>query len=239
MLSAQEVLTKIYNGQKINYDKVYQQLQKTWQERPHVLLHACCAPCTTYSLDYLCESCEVTVYYANPNIYPPAEHQRRRLVLEKFIHDFNACTGNDVVFIAADDNFDEFAAMVTDEQLANAPEGGARCAACFDLRLSLAAQKARELKCDYFTSTLTISPLKNSQLINTIGLEIQEKYGVNYLPTDFKKNGGYTRSVAMCEEYGIYRQHYCGCQYAAVQQGVDLVEVKAKATLYTQNNNAL
>lgn len=236
MINATEIINKTKPNQKLNYDKVYQQLQKTWQERPHVLLHACCAPCTTYSLAYLCESCEVTVYYANPNIYPAAEHERRRLVLEKFIQDFNARTGNDVAFIAADDNFDEFTEMVKAGNLTSAPEGAARCTHCFDLRLSLAAQKAIELGCDYFTSTLTISPLKNSQLINTIGLDVQERYGVNYLPTDFKKNGGYQRSVEMCSEYGIYRQSYCGCRYAAEMQGVDLPSVEKEALTFVQKS---
>lgn len=227
MKDATEILEHVHPNQKVNYDRIFQQVRKSWLEekiRPKILLHSCCAPCSTYSLEYLCESADVTIYYANSNIHPQAEYERRKYVQEKFIHDFNDRTGNQVQFIAAPYEPNQWIQAVMEHHLQNEAEGGARCAFCFQMRLDIVAEKAKELGFDYFGSALTISPKKNSQLINEIGLDIQKIYNVHYLPSDFKKNGGYQRSIEMCKEYDVYRQCYCGCIFAARAQGVDLKE---------------
>lgn len=145
---------------------------------------------------------------------------------------FNANTGNSISLIVDDYKPQKFTKMVIDNQLAEEKEGGERCTACFNMRLDLVAEKAQALGFDYFGSALTISPSKNAALINQIGFDIQKIYNTNYLPSDFKKNNGYKRSVEMCKEYDIYRQCYCGCVFAAKQQGVDLKEVNRDAKDY-------
>lgn len=219
MIDVEEILAKMNKNQKINYDKVMQKMVKKWEEadtRPRILLHSCCAPCSTYTLEYLTKFADVTVYYANSNIHPRAEYQRRKYVQQKFIHDFNENTGNNVRFISAPYEPQEYFEKV--RGLEKEVEGGARCRVCYDYRLDKVAQKAVELGFDYFGSALTISPHKNSQVINQVGLEVQSLYTTHYLPSDFKKNGGYQRSVEMCHEYDVYRQCYCGCVFAAKAQ---------------------
>ena len=172
MIDVEEILAKMNKNQKINYDKVMQKMVKKWEEvdtRPRILLHSCCAPCSTYTLEYLTKFADVTVYYANSNIHPRAEYQRRKYVQQKFIHDFNENTGNDVKFISAPYKPQEYFEKV--RGLEKEVEGGARCRVCYDYRLDKVAQKAVELGFDYFGSALTISPHKNSQVINQVGLE--------------------------------------------------------------------
>ncbi|KRO16057.1 epoxyqueuosine reductase QueH [Lacticaseibacillus saniviri] len=233
MLSEEEIKTMFEKNQKVNYDYVLQQVVAGWQaeqKRPRILLHSCCAPCSTYTLEYLTAFADVTVYYDNPNIHPRMEYERRKHVQQQFITDFNAKTGNHVTFIAADYQPSEWINAV--KGLTNEPEGGARCTVCYTFRLDRVADKAKEWHFDYFASALTISPHKNAQLINELGMEIQYLYNVDYLPSDFKKRGGYKRSVEMSEEYNVYRQCYCGCLFAAKLQGVDLAQVNRDATAY-------
>lgn len=217
---------------KVNYDKLLLGLVENWQNkkrRPKILIHSCCAPCSTYTLEFLTSYADVTIYFANSNIHPKAEYQRRLLVQQQFVEDFNKQTGQQVGFIAADYKPNEFVAVVRRSQLQDEPEAGKRCSACFQMRLDLVAEAAVALGFDYFGSALTISPMKDAQLINAIGLDIQKIYDVAYLPSDFKKRGGYQRSIQMCKEYDIYRQCYCGCVFAANQQGIDLKKVKEEA----------
>ncbi len=143
------------------------------------------------------------------------------------VKEFNQKTGQSVGYLEADYSPQEF--FKKTQHLANEPEGGDRCKVCYDYRLDKTAEKAVELGFDYFGSALTISPHKNSQTINAVGIEVQKLYDTQYLPSDFKKNGGYQRSVQMCEEYDIYRQCYCGCVYGANAQGINLVQVKKEA----------
>lgn len=235
MKNATEVLQTMNLNQKINYDQVFQKVRQSWEKdgiRPKILLHSCCAPCSTYSLEYLTQSADVTIYYANSNIHPKSEYERRMLVQKKFIEDFNERTGQQVKFIAAEYNPNQFIKLVLTNHLEQEPEGGKRCSACFQVRLDLAAEKAKELGFDYFGSALTISPKKNSQLINELGLDIQKIYNVNYLPSDFKKNKGYERSIEMCREYDVYRQCYCGCVFAAKAQGIDLKQQNREAIAF-------
>ena len=210
-----------------------QKMVQSWQAngiRPRILMHSCCAPCSTYTLEYLTQYADVTIYFANSNIHPRDEYLRRKYVQQKFIHDFNTQTGNKVQFIAAPYQPQEYFEQV--RGLQDEPEGGARCRVCYNYRLDLVAQKAVELGFDYFGSTLTISPHKNSQVINSVGIDIQELYDTQYLPSDFKKNNGYRRSVEMCHEYDIYRQCYCGCVFAAKAQGIDLSQIRREARAF-------
>lgn len=223
--------------QKINYDLVLQRVIQQWQDsntRPWILLHSCCAPCSTYTLEYLTQFADVTVYYDNPNIHPRMEYERRKLVQEQFIKDFSERTGKQVTFISATYEPSKWLAVVRD--LKDAPEGGARCQLCYNYRLDRVAQKAQEWHFDYFGSALTISPHKDSRVINRLGFDVQHVYDVSYLPSDFKKRNGYRRSVQMCQEYDVYRQCYCGCLFAARQQGVDLKQVNREATAYVKQH---
>lgn len=227
-----EAIEKALQGDKINYDHRLREEIKTWKEKPKILMHSCCAPCSTYSLEFLCQHADVTVYYANSNIYPRSEYERRALVQKQFIEAFNEKTGYQVGFIEEEYKPNEFVEMVYEKQLQNEKEGGKRCLACFDMRLEQVAEKAQELGYDFFASALTISPHKNSQVINTLGYEVQKIYGVKYLPSDFKKKGGFYRSIEMSEEYNLYRQCYCGCVFSAREQGIDLKKVNRQAREY-------
>ncbi|WP_178197739.1 epoxyqueuosine reductase QueH [Ligilactobacillus sp. Marseille-Q7487] len=239
VIDINDILAKMNPNQKINYDKVMQKMTQDWQKqtkRPKLLLHSCCAPCSTYTLEYLTKYCDITVYFANSNIHPREEYYRREYVQQKFIHDFNEKTGNNVQFLAAAYKPQEYFQKVRGFE--KEPEGGKRCAACFDYRLDAVAKKAVELGFDYFGSALTISPHKNSQVINQVGIEVQKFYTAHYLPSDFKKNGGYARSVEMCNEYDIYRQCYCGCIFAAKDQGVDFTKIRYDALDFMQGKDA-
>jgi predicted adenine nucleotide alpha hydrolase (AANH) superfamily ATPase len=230
VLDYDEIKRQFEPGQKVNFDRILQQVIQGWQQRPKLLLHSCCALCSTYTLEYLTQHADVTVYFDNPNIHPRMEYERRKLVQQRFIQDFNARTGQHVQFIAADYRPSEWLAVTA--ALKDAPEGGARCHVCYQFRLDRVAKQAQALGFDYFGSALTISPKKDAQVINTEGLEIQHLYNVSYLPSDFKKRGGFARSVAMCHEYDVYRQCYCGCLFAAKQQGIDLAQVNREASQY-------
>lgn len=236
MIDSAEILMKL-SKQKINYDKVLRKMIGQWQqaaERPSILIHSCCAPCSTYTLEFLTEHADVTIYFANSNIYPKSEYQRRALVQKKFVDDFNAAMGNNVGFIEAPYEPNEFIKVMREKELTQEAEGGKRCTACFQMRLDLVAEQALERGFDYFGSALTISPKKDADVINQIGLDIQKIYDVNYLPSDFKKNNGYQRSIQMCKEYDVYRQCYCGCVFAAKQQGIDLKQVNQEAKAYVK-----
>lgn len=237
MLNADMIVEKMKN-QKINYDRVLRKMIIEWEkneERPRILLHSCCAPCSTYTLEFLCQYADVTIFFSNSNIHPESEYLRRMIVQKKFIEDFNANTCNNVQLIVDEYKPNDFIQMMVKQNLHNEKEGGKRCDACFNLRLDLVAQKAQELGYDYFGSALTISPKKNSQLINQIGMDIQKIYNTNYLPSDFKKNQGYQRSIEMCKEYDVFRQCYCGCVFAAKQQGIDFKAIKKEAQEYVDN----
>ncbi|EKK5890929.1 epoxyqueuosine reductase QueH [Enterococcus faecalis] len=231
MLEINELLNK-YKNQKINYDKILKLMIEDWHEkkvRPKILIHSCCAPCSTYTLEFLTQFAEVTIFFANSNIYPESEYKRRALVQKQFIDNFNKATGNKVGYIEAEYKPNEFIQIMQKKHLTNEPEGGKRCTSCFQMRLDLVAEKALKEGYDYFGSALTISPKKDAQLINSIGIDIQKIYDVKYLPSDFKKGNGYQRSIQMCKEYDVYRQCYCGCVFAAKQQGVDLKRINRES----------
>lgn len=232
-----DILSTMKANQKINYDKVLKKMIGQWETqhlRPKILLHSCCGPCSTYTLEYLNQFADVTIYYSNSNIHPQAEYLRRELAQRKFVHDFNEKNGAHVAFMSAPYEPNKFVRMIEEKHLEGEPEGGRRCSACFQMRLDIVAKKADELGFDYFGSALTLSPKKNSQVINELGIEIQQFFQTKYLPSDFKKNNGYQRSIELCKEYNVYRQCYCGCLFAAQKQGVDLKEIKKEALAFAE-----
>ena len=175
-----------------------------------LLLHSCCAPCSSYCLEYLSQYFEITVLYYNPNIFPETEYQYRISEQQRLIEALPAV--HPISFRSLIYSPEEFYQAA--RGMENEPEGGERCKACFRLRLERTAKMAREEDFDFFTTTLSISPLKNATVLNTIGEELAEKYGVSYLNSDFKKRNGYKRSVELSAKYGLYRQDYCGCEYS-------------------------
>lgn len=177
-------------------------------ERPSLLLHACCAPCASHELTFLPDTFDLTLFYYNPNITDAEERNKRYQELARLLSAMCPAVG---LFEGADDS-EKFLAL--SKGLEGAPEGGLRCAKCFALRLEETAKKAAEEGFDYFATTLTLSPLKNPMLINEIGEKMGEKYGVKYLASDFKKDGGYQHSVALSKEFDLYRQNYCGCKFS-------------------------
>lgn len=203
--------------QRINYQKKLDEVLKTLDETPKLLLHACCAPCSSYCLEYLSRYFEITVLYYNPNISPEEEFKKRaeeekRLISEMLVK-------NPVTLVVDDYEPDEFFSAV--KGLENAPEGGERCFVCYRLRLERAARYAAEHGFDYFCSTLSISPLKNAQKLNEIGAELSGIYKVPNLPNDFKKKGGYLRSIELSREHNLYRQNYCGCVFSKKNENAE------------------
>ena len=200
---------------KINYQLVLEQELRNMEaegRRPTLLLHGCCAPCSSYVLEYLNRIFAITLLYYNPNISPAAEYEHRAAEAGRLIREM----GIDSRLVVVPYDASEYREAV--RGLENEPEGGRRCEACFRLRLGKAAQMAKEGGFDYFTTTLSISPLKDSQLLNRIGKELSEVYGVPYLFSDFKKKNGYRRSVELSAIYGLYRQDYCGCAYSKAER---------------------
>ena len=192
-------------------------LEKTIKEldgtRPRLLLHACCAPCSSYVLEYLSEFFDITLFFYNPNISPKEEYDFRAEELRKLVSLMGLDGKVSIICEEYDPApFDNIAKGK--EELA---EGGVRCADCYRLRLSKAAQVAAEGGFDYVTTTLSISPYKNALWLNTIGAEEAENHGVKYLFSDFKKKNGYKRSCELSEQYDLYRQSYCGCIYSKQQ----------------------
>ncbi len=179
-------------------------------EVPSLLLHSCCAPCSSYVLEYLSQYFAITVLYYNPNIYPDEEYAHRVREQQEFIR--RLPSRHPITFVEG--AFDKSRFYDAVKGLEDLPEGGERCFRCYELRLREAAVQARALHADYFCTTLSISPLKNAEKLNEIGERLAAEYGVRYLPSDFKKKNGYKRSVELSREYGMYRQDYCGCVFS-------------------------
>lgn len=204
-----------------NYQKELEQFIAQLQQKeqvPTLLLHSCCAPCSSYVLEYLSAYFRITVFYYNPNIYPESEYYTRVKEQRRFIAALPARYPVD---------FTEGAYIPEDfyhctRGMEHLPEGGRRCFACYRLRLESAAKTAKEKGCSYFASTLSISPLKNAQKLNEIGEQLAREYQVLWLPNDFKKKNGYKRSTELSREYGMYRQDYCGCVYSLRERHPEL-----------------
>lgn len=205
------------NVQKVNYQRELDRLIKQFESEnrvPTLLIHSCCAPCSSYVLEYLSQHFEITVFYYNPNIYPESEYTKRILEQQKLIRDMKF--KHPVSFLAGKYDRERFYAMAAGME--DLREGGARCMKCYELRLTEAARKAAAGNFDYFTTTLSISPMKNAQKLNEIGLRVGNEYGVAYLVSDFKKKNGYKRSIELSKEYGLYRQDYCGCEFSLAER---------------------
>ena len=198
---------------KTNYqlilDKEIETISKE-NRRPSLLLHACCAPCSSYVLEYLNTIFDITVFFYNPNISPKSEFDYRLNELNRLIRE--ADYKNEIKVISPEYDNSIFFDMA--KGMEDIPEGGERCFKCYELRLMESAKTAKELGFDYFSTTLSISPHKNAQKLNEIGKKLSDEYGVKYLFSDFKKKNGYKRSCELSEKYSLYRQDYCGCVFS-------------------------
>ena len=207
----------------MNYQKELDKLLEVLGERrereetvPTLFLHSCCAPCSSYVLEYLCGYFRITVFYYNPNISFTEEYRKRAAEQKRLIAAYNReKKGYAIDVMEGDYEPDCFFEMA--RGLEGCPEGGERCFGCYELRLRKTAEQAAEGKFDYFCTTLSISPLKNAGKLNEIGLALSAEYGISWLPSDFKKRNGYKRSIELSAEYGLYRQNYCGCAFSVRQ----------------------
>ena len=200
-----------------NYAKALSSLISSLERPPRLLLHACCAPCSSAVLEYLSPHFDIALLFYNPNIAPAQEYWKRQDELVQLLSQMPLA--RPVELLPCEHREEDFAAMA--QGLEAEPEGGARCLRCYRLRLREAAKTARALHMDYFTTTLSISPLKNARVLNKIGEELAREFGVKHLPADFKKREGYKRSIELSREYGLYRQDYCGCRYSQAQREND------------------
>lgn len=195
----------------MNYQKEMEKIIGGFkEEKPTLLLHGCCAPCSSYVLEYLSEFFAITLYFYNPNISTEEEFIKRQDEAKRLIDQMEL--KSPVSFISETWDSQEFYDIANGYE--DVKEGGERCFRCYELRLRKTANKAKEEKFDYFTTTLSISPLKNSQKLNEIGKMVGEEMGVKHLPSDFKKKEGYKRSIVLSGIHGLYRQNYCGCIYS-------------------------
>ncbi len=197
---------------KINYQKELEKIidDIDVSKPPRLLLHSCCAPCSSSVLEYLADYFDITVYYYNPNISPESEFEKRFAEQKRLIEELPV--KNEVKLIKGVYRYEDFLDIA--EGYEDAPEGGERCFRCYRMRLEKTAKLAHDEDFDYFCTTLSLSPLKNSQKINEIGFEVAEKYNTRWLPSDFKKKEGYKRSIELSREYNLYRQNFCGCVYS-------------------------
>ena len=196
---------------KINYQKELDKITDSLNgDVPKLFLHSCCAPCSSYTLEYLSNYFDITVYYFNPNISPKAEFDKRYAEQKRLIEALPS--KHPIKLVRGEYDYNDFLEIAKGYE--DVPEGGERCFRCYRMRLESTAKLAREQGFDYFCTTLSISPLKNSQKINEIGYKVAEKYGIKWLPSDFKKKEGYKRSIELSREYQLYRQNFCGCVFS-------------------------
>lgn len=203
-------------SQNENYQHKLEILINNLSGTPRLLLHCCCAPCSSYVLEYLSRFFEITCLFYNPNISPAEEYEKRAEELRRLISELPH--KNPLSIIVEKYNPQDFFAAVKGYE--HIKEGGERCFRCYRLRLEMAAKYAKEYNFDYFCSTLSISPLKNARKLNDIGEELSEIYKISHLPNDFKKKGGYKRSIELSAEYDLYRQNYCGCVFSKNERGL-------------------
>lgn len=202
-------------NQKRNYQKEldrYLEILQAEGRVPSLLLHSCCGPCSSYVMEYLSQYFHITVFYYNPNITEREEYDKRAAEQRRLITQMNESFLHPVEFLEGEYDASSFFEMA--KGMEQIPEGGERCFRCYEMRLRKTAQEARKRGFDLFTTTLSISPMKNAAKLNEIGEKIQEEEGVSYLFSDFKKKNGYKRSVELSGEYGMYRQDYCGCVFS-------------------------
>lgn len=198
--------------QKRNYEAEMQ--EKLKQKKSSVLLHVCCAPCSSAVLERLAGQADILIYFYNPNIIPEAEYQYRLSELKRFVQAFPSAQGIEIL----EGEYEPERFLTFAEELADEPERGKRCQKCIAMRLEETAEKAVSLGTDYFATTLTLSPHKDAEYINSTGFAIAEEKSVAWLPSDFKKKEGYKRSIVLSHEYCLYRQDYCGCPFSRRQR---------------------
>lgn len=195
----------------MNYQlKLEEIIEDNKDKTPRLLLHSCCAPCSSYVLEYLTNYFEITILFYNPNISEEKEYIKRLEEIKKLVEEIPHKNKIEIV----EGRYEPKEFFDITRGLENAPEGGERCFKCYKLREEEAAKYAKDNNYDFFTTTLSISPHKNADKLNEIGEELQDKYQVNYLYADFKKKGGYQRSIELSKEYDLYRQDFCGCVYS-------------------------
>lgn len=197
----------------INYNEEMKKIISNLDDHNKLLLHSCCGPCSSSVIERLRNYFDITVIYYNPNIEPKEEYEKRKSEQLRLLNELG------IKFMDIDYLNNEYHKKIKGYE--NEPENGLRCPLCFELRLDKTASKAKENNFDYFGTTLTVSPHKNSKIINEIGLKLEEKYGVKFLLSDFKKEDGYKRSIELSKKYDLYRQDYCGCLYS---KGVNVDE---------------
>lgn len=190
----------------MNYDKEMIKLINGWDKKKSILLHSCCGPCSTAVIERLMNYADITIIYYNPNIEPLEEYEKRKQEQLKVIERLG------IKYLDCD--YDNISFKEISKGLEDIPEGGMRCHKCYLLRLEKAAKVGKEKDFDYFSTTLTVSPYKNAEILNKIGLNLERIYDIKYLVNDFKKRDGYKRSIEMSKEYNLYRQDYCGCLYS-------------------------
>ena len=216
----------------MNYQKKIDEIINSLDYIPNLLLHTCCAPCSSAVIEYLADYFNITVYYYNPNISPESEYLKRKNEQIRFLKTFKS--KNKLDYIDADYNYDDFLKIAKGYE--DIPEGGERCFRCYNLRIEATALKAKELNYDYFGTTLTVSPYKNSNKLNEIGSILEKKYDIKYLYSDFKKKEGYKRSIELSKKYNLYRQDYCGCIYSKMERDRRVMIKNEKNIVDTTNN---
>jgi len=199
-----------------NYYQLELEELKNLKEKKKILLHSCCAPCSSHVITFLTKYFDITILYYNPNISPKSEYDKRKEEQIRLIKEIDKI--NNIDIIDCDYDNDKYESLIKGYE--DCPERGERCTICFNLRLEKTAKLAKELNYDYFCSTLTVSPYKNSKLINEIGESLSKKYNIKWLYSDFKKDNGYKKSIDLSHKYNLYRQNYCGCKYS-VRKGIN------------------
>ena len=204
-------------SKQLNFAQQMDEVLKTLgPQRPKLLLHACCGPCSSAVLEKLCRYFEITVLYYNPNTWPAEEYYRRGEELKKFV-----AQAHPLGVTVIEDHYDPQEFYTAVKGLENEPEKGARCTVCYRLRLEQAARYAADHGFDWYCTTLSISPMKDPVRLNELGTELGRQYGVPFLPSEFRKKDGYKRSLQLSAEYGLYRQDYCGCEFSAKARGIE------------------
>jgi len=207
---------------KENYSDKCEQILNNLNEKKKILLHSCCGPCSSYVITYLIPYFDITILYYNPNIFPYEEYLKRKQEQIKVIQELNSISKNDINMMDCDYDNNIYEEKING--LENEPERGKRCEICYKLRIEKTAKLAKNNNYDYFCTTLSVSPYKNTNLINEIGKQLEEKYNVNWLYSDFKKKDGYKKSIILSEKYNLYRQNYCGCIYSKMQSSINSLQ---------------
>ena len=198
--------------ERVNYQKQCEAVLASFKDKPRLLLHSCCGPCSSYVLEYLAPYFDITVLYYNPSIFPEEEYLHRKAEQQRLIKEMND-QGFCICFVEGDYSHDAFLQLIAGHE--GDEEGGTRCHLCYEQRLLGAVNYAAEHQFPWFCTTLSVSPYKNAELLNEIGQRLGKEKGVQYLPSDFKKRDGYKRSIALSKEYNLYRQDYCGCEFCS------------------------